>query len=95
MEYRIFGFITNYPIKTKIPSHLVEELGAGSELLVVLLLLRDSHVLETRLSLGSRGWWGGLDSFHAKGGSAALAGRPLEVLVKSHDVVGVLSHCLL
>ena len=37
---------------------------------------------------------GDFDSFHAEGGSAALASSPLEVLFEVHDGVGVLSHCL-
>ena len=41
--------------KTKIPSHLVEELRAGGELLLKLLLLSQGHVLEAHLSRCSRG----------------------------------------
>ena len=65
MGYGLFSFITSYPIKTEIPFYLVEELVADGQLLVVLLLLRDSHVLKTLLSLGSGGWGGDFDSFHA------------------------------
>ena len=94
MGYVLFSFVTGYPIKTKIPFYLVEELVADGQLLVVLLLLGDSHVLKTLLSLGGGRWGVDLDSFHAKGGSAALASRPLEVLLEVHGGVGVLSHCL-
>ena len=60
MGYRIFGFRTSYPVKTKIPSHLVEELRAGGELPVVFLLLSQGHVLEARLSRRSGGGVGDL-----------------------------------
>ena len=55
MGYWIFSFRMSYPIKTKIPSHLIKKLSTDGKLLLVLLLFPEGHVLEASLSHCGRG----------------------------------------